>query len=262
MTKSIRELLILLVSLGSLWWFFTLYPPFRFGELEWLDIDKEVALGELILDNLYDEEALTRYEGGRVDSAIHILSDHLLDQLEEPQYDHIFILIEHPEVNAYALPGGNIIIHTGLVEFTENPQELAAVLAHELGHVEMRHISDKLAREFGFKVLLGILTGWDPGILSEVFETVVSSGFEREQESEADEYAFALLERAGIHPKYMADLFERMKDEYGGWDAYLEFISSHPSMNRRISGANNYQTGPDFVAWDPGLDWEVVRSEF
>src|SRR5690606_24136018 len=112
-------------------------------------------------------------------------------------------------VNAFALPGGNIVILSGLLEFSENPEEVAAVLAHEMAHVEKRHVVDRLLKEFGMQVVFGVLTGGDLVVLSEISRTVTSTFFDRRQEEEADEFALELLHRCNISPRALGTLFRR-----------------------------------------------------
>jgi predicted Zn-dependent protease len=258
--RSIRDLLVLILLFGLMWWLFSLFPPYRFHKEEWISVDQEIALGELIMEHLYSTDALERYDGSSADSAIHMIAGYLIDHLGNSKYDHQIFLIPDSEVNAYALPGGNIIVNSGLVEFADNPEELAAVLAHELGHIELRHISDKLAREFGMQLLIILLTGGDVSMITEVSQSMISSSYARKQEAEADDFALSLMELTGIHPRYMADLFQRMKDEQS-WESDLEFLSSHPSLNKRISKSISFQLDDEFAVWDHGIDWEAVQNE-
>jgi Zn-dependent protease with chaperone function len=128
-------------------------------------------------------------------------------------------------VNAATLPGGQVLLFDGLVQQSKSPDELAAVLAHEIGHVRERHVMTALLRQFGVSILTsGTGSGLGQGALG-----VASLGFSRKAENEADSFARARLAHAHISPAGAAGFFERLRKQSGdepGWTSWLE---SHPS---------------------------------
>lgn len=105
---------------------------------------------------------------------------------------------------------GEVYINRGLISFCDSPEQLAAVLAHEIGHVEKRHTISKLIKEFGIGLLFTIISGGDPFLLTDLFHTTVSTAFDRSYEKEADQFALNLLEEAKISPTAMASFFRKL----------------------------------------------------
>ncbi len=135
-------------------------------------------------------------------------------------------------VNAVALPGGQVLLFDGLVQQAESAEELAGVLAHEVGHVRERHVMTALLRQFGLSILLA---GADSGVTNGVFG-LASMGYSREAEREADEYARARMAEGDISPLGAAGFFERMSEEHGDnadTPALAGWLASHPSSGER-----------------------------
>lgn len=120
----------------------------------------------------------------------------------EPVTLHV---IQSPVDNAFALPGGHVVLLSSLIEKAETPEEVAGVLAHELGHAHHRHSNQALIRHFGAGLFLQALGG-DMGAMA---NTTLMLGHSREAEREADAFAIAQLRQAGISPQGLADFFAR-----------------------------------------------------
>lgn len=133
-------------------------------------------------------------------------------------------------VNAVALPGGQVLIFDGLIQESENPDELAGVIGHEIGHVRERHVMQALLRQFGLSILLG---GLNSDIGTGVFG-VAAMSYSREAEREADIFARDQLARAQISPKGTADFFAYLKAESGGdGPRWAGWVASHPMAGER-----------------------------
>lgn len=102
-----------------------------------------------------------KFEDGRVDSAVKVLGNRLKEGLEQTEYHYDFVVFDSEMINAFTVPGGNILISTGLIGFCDSPEELASVMAHEMGHVEERHLISCLNKEQGIE----ILTSGDPCVI-------------------------------------------------------------------------------------------------
>ena len=128
-------------------------------------------------------------------------------------------------VNAVALPGGQVMLFDGLVQQADSPEELAGVLAHEVGHVRERHVMTALLRQFGLSILLA---GADSGL--------AAMGYSRDAEREADDYARARMAQSNISPMGAAGFFERMAESQGDNEdapAVIGWLASHPSSGER-----------------------------
>ena len=180
-----------------------------------------------------------------------------------------FFVVNDPVINAFALPGGYIGVHTGLILATSNESELAGVLAHEISHVTQRHISRavfasqrastlSMATMLG-AILLGVATGADPGLIQGAVGAAQGASIEqqisftRSNEMEADSIGLDLLAAAGFDPTGMPNFFETM----GRSTATLseskapEFLLTHPvSTDRMAETRARVAAYPDIDAVD------------
>lgn len=150
-------------------------------------------------------------------------------------------------INAFALPGGQIVIAGGLIRFAESPDELAGILAHEMGHVLHRHSTAALIEALGLAFLFGLMLGdTGTGLLEEAGGALVGLHLRREAEAEADERALALLEQAGLSSQGLANFFERMQREYRDEPAVLRHFSTHPpsEIRQRLAAARAVSAAP------------------
>lgn len=144
------------------------------------------------------------------------------------------------EPNAFALPGGSMIITSGLLAEAESPDEVAGVLGHEIGHVIHRHGFRSMAREVGMSLLLAMVFG-DGSTLATIArggQHLASLGFSREHELESDRTGVKLAYEAGFQPKAMGDFFRRQseKEQVGEtMERALAFLSTHPANADRLA---------------------------
>lgn len=144
--------------------------------------------------------------------------------------------------NAFAFPSGDIVITDGLVELSANDQELLAVLAHEIGHVENRHSLRSVLQNSALVVMTATLMG-DATTFAYLAETVplflAEQQYSRDFEREADRYALELLKKHGIDQKYFSSILERMEKAIESGNG-LSFLSSHPASEERISSIKEH----------------------
>jgi predicted Zn-dependent protease len=159
------------------------------------------------------------------------------------------------QVNAFAIPGGNIVVYSALIRFCDNPDMLAGVMAHEIAHIQCNHISKKLAKEIGISTVFAIF-GDNLKILGGILRNLTSNHFNREQEAEADAIAVTYLQKAQIDPAQAAALFTKLNDKMGSMSGAMEWLSTHPDSKKRaekIKAAANknidYQPVLDTNAW-------------
>jgi predicted Zn-dependent protease len=146
-----------------------------------------------------------------------------------------FVVVDDPEVNAFALPGGFVTVNRGLLESAESGDEVAAVLAHEIQHVLRRHGTVRMLRELGASTLLSaIFGGTDIAVPAKATHDFVSNAYDRAQESEADERGLALMVKAGLDPRGMSRFFARLAKTGMTPPALL---STHPDPGDRAEKA-------------------------
>ena len=164
-----------------------------------------------------------------------------VDQLMEPlrrsvdgfAYPFEVHVVADPAVNAFALPGGQIVLNSGLIQEAGSVEEIQAILAHEMAHVTRRHSLRAVLRTIGFYSLAQIVFG-DAGV---VLEMIGQSGAElatlsssRDQELEADEVGWEHLQRAKINPEALSTFLRRL--ESSGFE--FDLLSTHPATSDRI----------------------------
>lgn len=143
-------------------------------------------------------------------------------------------------VNAFALPGGRIFLLDGLIQQSRTPDELAAVLAHEIGHVRHRHATQQMLESGliwgAIALLAGDVSGG--GLIAGLGQTLLGSAYSREHEREADEASVTIMRDAGGNPKALNAFFEQVRKEearLGSEGRLLSLLSSHPLTETRIA---------------------------
>ncbi len=260
--RIIRDLVILLAIAGVLFvgGYFTVREINKSDlELSYkVSIEQEEALGNMLKDVVTGDYKVI--EDNLADSAIQAITNRLLAAIDSTPYRYQIKILQREEINAFTIPGGNIYILSGLIKAADNPEEVAAVLAHEIGHAEKRHVVTKLINEMSMTAIVSILSGGDPSLLAEVLQSVAGNKFNRGQETEADKFALQLLEDAHIPPKALARFFERLNDKDLDYNENLEILMTHPHNNRRIEQARKYKTRNNFKAESFNFDWEKVQK--
>jgi beta-barrel assembly-enhancing protease len=140
-------------------------------------------------------------------------------------------------LNAVALPGGKVVLFQGLLDQAKSPDEVAGVLAHEIGHVRERHVMQGLLRQMGLAVVLG---GFD-GNGGATLNNLLSTTYTRESEKEADDHSIKAMTKASISPQGTSEFFERLAqmdgsdrmDKDGQGRALANYTSSHPLSDDR-----------------------------
>ncbi len=252
------DLLKLLIVFGLIWMIFYFLPIIPDRDDLKLSLEKEEQLGDYIVEEVLAYEAgFSQISGPYLDSVMLVIEKRLLDAIGTTEYDYKIRVIDNPAINAFALPGGYILICSGLLAFADSAEEVAAVMAHEMGHIENRHVVSRLAREFGITILLS----GDAIVLGEIGRAAASTAFDRQQERRADDFALETLYNAGISPRYLGVFFRRLKSEQGKADRQIELLSTHPHVNSRIKASFEFYMGDHFEEKNFGFDWEKVKAQ-
>ena len=204
---------------------------------EKLNVKWELKLKDLIKKQIEQEERII-YEP-EMDKAITKIKERLEKNLTDNPYSVEIAVVDSPIVNAAAFPGGYIVIYSGLLKLSDDPEEIASVIAHEMGHVINRDAVNALKRQFGLAILFSIVTGGDATILHDMIRGVLNNRFSQSVESKADEFAFELLIKSGINPKHFAEMFKKMKKQYDSPvdKSLLKYFGTHPDIDSRIERA-------------------------
>ncbi|MHC2990285.1 hypothetical protein OB13_01285 [Pontibacter sp. HJ8] len=173
-------------------------------------------------------------------------------------------VVSSDEVNAFAIPGGFVVVHAGILDKMEKHEELAALLGHELAHVQGRHSLRAMTRSLSYYMLASLLFGDVSGVATVIVDnasTLRNLEYSRSLEQEADEAGLELLRQNQLNPQGMVWLLERLQQ--GDDPDMLAFLSTHPDTEDRVeevkSQINNarYKTEPN-----PTLEaaWEKLKQ--
>lgn len=179
------------------------------------------------------------------------------------RYHYRWFVSDDASANAYAIPGGIVVVHRGLIAMAQTPEQLAGVLAHEIEHVEQRHSLQSLLRAAGLRVSFALLFG-DPGTAGEIAAHLSGLDYSRSNERQADELGLGLLKHAGISPQGMIDFFAQLQKQQGSGSSGLqEWASTHPTTARRIADlraqVEQMQPWPS-TPLQTTPDWPTVRE--
>lgn len=182
------------------------------------------------------DKALTDY--------VNRIGNRLVERGELEKYPFFFKVVKEDSINAFALPGGPMYVHTGLITAAENEAQLAGVLAHELSHVVLRHGTNQASKAQGIAIIatLGGAMAGGGSMLGNLAQLGIGLGansvlmkYSRGAESDADLLGMHTMAKAGYDPIEMARFFEKLQAEAGrGNNKLVEFFSSHPNPGNRV----------------------------
>ncbi len=217
------------------------------GENASLNLSKEAELGRGLYERLKEkgyvitEPMLSRY--------LQDIGDSLLSTLDVRVRDYRFYLVKDSSINAFAAPGGYIGINMGLIEVAKTEDELAAVLAHEIAHVELMHSMQLIEKSKNANVVSMIsilaailISSQDVEAANALIYTGIAGSaqsvinFTRANEYEADRVGIEILKKSDYNPQAMADFMKILQSrEQGGELAGIEYLRTHPVNSNRIA---------------------------
>jgi predicted Zn-dependent protease len=199
----------------------------------------ERVIGEATLKAMEAEPAQDTYSNQI--AQLTAMAEPLLQVLPADQRNVKFFIVEDPDPNAFALPGGFVVVNTGLLEIAGRPEEIQGVLAHELAHVTEKHLVRHLIAASGPLLIFGLFLHSDDGLLSLLSEgsgVAVFQGFSKEYEIEADEVGWKYLVAANLDPRGLADMFRKFQELEASEQELIELpqaFNSHPLLRKRIA---------------------------
>ena len=191
---------------------------------------------------VYDDIEIGAYVAG--------IGGRLVKHSEQPNLEFRFTVLNSPDVNAFALPGGYVYVTRGLLALANSEAELAGVLAHEIGHVTARHAAQRYNRSIATSLGTAILGAvvQSPGVdqLAQIGGELFLTGFSREQEFQADTLGVRYMSRVGYNPQAQA--------------AFLRTLSSHSDLERVLAGRDGRDPHQDFFATHPRTEDRVQKA--
>lgn len=220
-----------------------------------ISLEQEQKLGDLAYAQMLP--SLKPLEAGVAPAAIEAIGKRLT---AESNYHYRFHVVVDPQINAYALPGGHIVVYTGLINAANSAGEAAGVLAHEISHVEKRHALRNMVHALGLRALLGTVLGnYSGGIWGNLAEHLDSLNYSRELESEADMDGLETLRRAGIAANGMETFFARMTERES---ATPHLLARHPASDERLAALRTAIARQPIETTSPlQIDWEQVKVD-
>lgn len=252
MKKNLRDLGIIVIVALTVWAGFTYFSETT-EQQDLVSLEQEADIADYFNRQIFNE--FDSIDVDLTDTVMNVLLNRLTEGMDTVSYEYDIYVLKSDQVNAFTAFNGQLFVFTGLIEQTESPEELAAVLAHELAHAENRHVIKNLVKEIGLNSLILIISGGDPVVMQEITKMVVSSGFSRRMEREADEYAIKYLKDANINPNRLTQFFLKLKQKNRELPQSLEWISSHPALKERIefvteNTGDSIKEVPINLAWD------------
>ncbi|MEO5954935.1 MAG: M48 family metallopeptidase, partial [Nitrospiraceae bacterium] len=179
-----------------------------------IPVEWEQKLGESAYRDFLAHQEVMK-EGPAV-TALREMTQRLTEQIPNNPYKFEVTVVKSDVVNAFALPGGHVVVFTGLMKKAESGEEVAGVMSHELNHVLQRHGLERIVKSLGLMTVVAIVLGDQQGLVGMMKQLGVelfTLKFGREQETEADVTGLQLLQRAKIDPSGMITFFERLSEK-------------------------------------------------
>ncbi len=205
--------------------------------------DQDVQLGREAAAEI--EKQLVVVSDKSLTDYVNRIGNRLVERGELDKYPFYFKVVKEDSINAFALPGGPMYVHTGLITAAESEAQLAGVLAHELSHVVLRHGTNQASKSQGIAIIAtlgGALAGGGGSMLGNLAQLGIGLGansvlmkYSRGAESDADLLGMHTMAKAGYDPIEMARFFEKLQAEASrGNSKLVEFFSSHPNPGNRV----------------------------
>lgn len=222
----------------------------------------EVALGRAVTDHFapVERRCVDPERQSRIDAIVAVLLGPVPDQ----PYTFRVAVLDTRTVNAFAAPGGWIVVYRGLLERTDSAEELAGVLAHEIQHVLHRHATQAIFRQASAGLLMAALVGDVSGLAAfglEGARALADLGHSRGAEDEADRDGMRMLHAAAVDPAGMIAFYESMRATDEDASGVMRYLSTHPAVGDRVARlrtlASEAPRAP--VTLLPDYDWNDIK---
>lgn len=211
-----------------------------------LSDEQQMQLGAQYYDRFIRQSSGAIVDSGPQFELVTSVTDRIIEAAEEhkPEFEWEVTLVEDPQANAFCLPGGKMVVYTGILEPARDDAGLATVLGHEVAHAVAEHGAERIFREELTSTAVQFAAGAfadDPvefqhiaGLLGAGAQVGLSLPWSRDQESEADHIGLIYMARAGFDPRAAVTFWERMAAATEGQQRPPEYLSTHPESETRI----------------------------
>lgn len=211
---------------------------------------EQVKTESALLPDSDPRTALIKKVGAKISDAVtrFMNTNGLKDRVSEFEWE--FNLTEENTVNAWCMPGGKVMFYTGILPICDGEDGIAVVMGHEIAHAIARHGNERMSQQMtvqGIGTLGAIGASTQSPAIQTIFNQSFGVGsqlgllaFSRKNESEADKLGLVFMTMAGYEPSKAAEFWQRMAAAKDGASAQPEFMSTHPSDERRIKDIQEY----------------------
>jgi predicted Zn-dependent protease len=208
------------------------------GSATTISNDDEVKMGLDLSAEVAKEDTI--YNNPEVTAYVQSVGQRIVQHCDRQDIQYHFAVIRKDEINAFALPGGYVYVYTGLMKSIDDEAELAAVLSHEVGHVNARHAAKKLSQMYTMQAIQTAVLGENPGFFGSIIAGATQTGgllaFSRQDEYEADQLGQKFMYAAGYDPNGMIDLMGMLKSAESREPSKLEtMLATHPPTSERLA---------------------------
>jgi Zn-dependent protease with chaperone function len=225
--RIVALLLVILFIVGCIYLFFVPWLGERVAV--GFSKEKEISLGDQMYRSIISNAKVDEHKTSVVNSFYKELHYDISYPVE-------ITVIQSDEVNAFAVPGGHIVVYDGILEGMKTPGQLAALLGHEASHIQLRHSLRNIFRSMARKMFLLMIVGGDAGIagyLADRADNLKGLQYSRELETEADNSGISLMRKSALNPAGMLQLMELLEKEAAGKETSA-LLSTHPIFQIRI----------------------------
>jgi len=205
----------------------------------------------------------SKIEDKYVMQSIAEIQKKLTGALQKSPFKYEVTILKSPVENAFALPGGKIVVFTGILLKVDSAEEFAGILAHEIMHAEKRHAMRQIVSRLGLTALLQVLIGdfaSAGGVILEVGSELISLGYSRSMESEADKEAIRLLSAAGIPADGLIAFFQKISKDEKGLKS-MQWLLTHPLSEKRAETlAEIYKKNKPARIDKFAINWKDIKA--
>ena len=233
---------------------------------------EEQTLGRTIMRDVYADP---RYlDDPEIENYLNQLGYKLVSVSARNQRTFTFFVVDDPTINAFAMPGGNIGVHTGLLLAAQSESELASVIAHEIAHVTQDHLARMVAAQsqsywptMAALALALLASRSNPNVASaaiastQAYSIQNQLNYSRDYEREADRLGYEMLTRAGFDPRAMSTFFERLQRANRFYDSSAPaYLRTHPLTTDRIADMEARSESAQYHQVQDSLEFQLVRA--
>jgi Zn-dependent protease with chaperone function len=221
----------------------------------------EERMGEAAVRTLIPSHTQCRDDD--LEAALNQIAARLSGAIDDSPYTYRITIAREPSINAFAAPGGYIVVYAGLIEQADKPEHVAAVLAHEMQHVQLRHSTRALLEQYSGQALISLMAGDSTSTpaLMQGAAALADLHYRREDENAADHGAVELLRAARIDPQAMVEFFELIEERGLELPDAISYLSTHPQAKDRITAIREAGAARSGEATPllPDVDWAAVK---